>query len=99
MEKKIGILNISPDNRFKMETIPLKTVRSVPLDSPILDGNMDCTHKGKYVFSNKKKRFVTAHALSKCLEQIKWQRLLLTSAPMSELPSNISTMVSRFRIF
>jgi len=27
LEKKIGILNISPDNRFKMETIPLKTVR------------------------------------------------------------------------
>ena len=27
MEKKVGILSISPDNRFKIEAIPLQTVR------------------------------------------------------------------------
>ena len=36
---------------------------------------------------------VTALDLFKCLKQIKQESLLLTCAPISELPSNISTMV------
>ena len=35
-------------------------------------------------------RFVTALDLIKCLKQIKLQRLLLTCAPISELPSYLS---------
>ena len=39
--------------------------------------------------------FVTALDLIKCLKQVKYQRLLITCAPigMSKLPSNISTIV------
>ena len=44
------------------------------------------------LFWRKKTRFVTALDLIKCLEQIKLQRLLLTSAPISELARNIITM-------
>ena len=40
----------------------------------------------------KKIRYVTPLDLIKCLEQIKKTTLLLTGAPMAELPSNISTM-------
>ena len=42
--------------------------------------------------SEKKIRFVTALDLIKYLKQIKYNRFLLTYAPISELPSNISTM-------
>ena len=48
--------------------------------------------KEKKVVSGKKIRVVTVLDLIKCLKQIKWQRLLLTYAPISELPSNISTV-------
>ena len=40
-----------------------------------------------------KNRFVTALDLIKCLKQIKQQILLLTYAPISELPSSISTSI------
>ena len=45
--------------------------------------NMLRTHKAKYVFSEKKIKFVTALNLIKCLKQIKLQRLLLPCAPIS----------------
>ena len=54
--------------------------------------NMLCTHGGKVVFSVKKPQFVTALDLITCLKQIKKQKLLLTCAPLSKLPSDISTM-------
>ena len=38
---------------------------------------------------------VHVHDLIKCLKQVKKQRLLLTNAPISELPSSTSTMISR----
>ena len=40
-----------------------------------------------------KSQYVTALYLIECLKQIKWQRLILTCAPISELPSHISTVV------
>ena len=49
--------------------------------------NILCTHEGKKV------RFVPVLVLMECLKQIKLQTLILTCAPISELPSNISTMV------
>ena len=52
--------------------------------------NMLCTHKGKYIFSDKDNRFVTALDLIKCLKQIKYQILFLTCASISELPSIIT---------
>ena len=39
------------------------------------------------------KQFVTSLDLVNCLKQIKEQRLLLTCTPISELPSNISTII------
>ena len=42
--------------------------------------------------SDEKIRHVAALDLIKCLQHMKWQRFLLTCAPISELPSNISTM-------
>ena len=48
------------------------------------------TYEGNKVFSDKK--IGPALDLIKCLKQIKYQRLLLTCAPISELPSNMSTM-------
>ena len=44
------------------------------------------THAGKNM------RIVTGLDLTGCLKQIKYQRLHLTCAPISELPSNIRTM-------
>ena len=44
------------------------------------------THEGKKI------QFVTALDLIKCLTLIKLQILLLTCAPISELPSNINTV-------
>ena len=38
---------------------------------------------------------MTALDLIKCLRQIRQQRLLLTCAPISELPSNISTWMKK----
>ena len=50
------------------------------------------THEGKWVFSDKNTRFVTALDVIKCLEQVEYEILRLTCAPLNELPSNISTM-------
>ena len=60
----------------------------------ILDGNSDLlrTHEGKYAFSEKTFRFVTALDLIECLKQIKRKRLLIMCAFNSELPSDKSTM-------
>ena len=44
------------------------------------------------LFREKKIQFVTALDLIECLKQIKYQRLLLTYPPISELPPNISSM-------
>ena len=55
--------------------------------------------KEKKFFSEKKIRIVTALDLIKCLKQIKEYRLHLTCAPITGLPSKISTMgksLSRF---
>ena len=38
-------------------------------------------------------RFVTAVGLNKCSKQIKYQRLLLTCAPIYELPYHIGVLV------
>ena len=59
------------------------------------DGNSEhvahiCNKKG--YFWGGKIRFMTALDLNKCLKLIKLQRLLLTFALISKLPSNISTM-------
>ena len=47
-------------------------------------------------FPKKKKKikFKTTLDLIKGFKQIKYQRLILTCAPISELPSNISTMAA-----
>ena len=47
-------------------------------------------------FRRKFIRYVTARNLIKCLQQIKQHRLLLTRAPSSEIPSNISTLCSYY---
>ena len=49
------------------------------------------THERRKIGNSlrKKIRGVTALVLIKCLKQIKVQRMLLTCAPFSELPSNI----------
>ena len=44
-------------------------------------------------FRRGKIRFDPSLDLNKCLKQIKLQRLFLTCAPISELPSNISSMI------
>ena len=54
--------------------------------------NMLHTHEGKISFRRKKPRFVTVLHLIKYLKQVKYQRLLNTCAPISELPSDTSTM-------
>ena len=54
--------------------------------------NMLRMRERKYVFSDTNIRFVAALDLIKGLKQIKYERLLLTCAPISELPSNISAM-------
>ena len=48
--------------------------------------------KENRLFRTKNIQFVTALNQIKCLKHIRWQRLLLTCAPISELPSNIGTM-------
>ena len=48
--------------------------------------NMFCAQEGKQV------GFVTALNLIKCCKKIKLQRFILTCAPISDLPSDISTM-------
>ena len=53
------------------------------------------THEGKYVFSGKNTRFVTALDVIKCLEQVEKQILRPTGAHLNELPSNITTMIKR----
>ena len=55
--------------------------------------NMLRTLKAKCVFLEKKIRFVTALDLIECLREIKKMRLLLTCTPISELPSNINTLI------
>ena len=54
--------------------------------------NLLSTHGEKYVFSKIKNRYVAALDQSICLKQIEQQILLLTCAPISEIPSNNSTM-------
>ena len=55
--------------------------------------NMLRTHEGNVYLSEENKiRFVTALDLIKCLKQDEYQRLPLTCAPISELPSNTSTV-------
>ena len=52
------------------------------------------TCEGNQVFSEEEKiRFVTALDLNKCLSQIRKQISLRTCAPISELPSNVSSMI------
>ena len=58
----------------------------------ILDGsskNTLHTHEGKYVFSDKKYPICDC---SRTNQKVKEQSLLLTCAPIYELPSNIITM-------
>ena len=51
------------------------------------------TQAGKWVFSGKNTRFVTALDVIKCLKQVKKPSVFcLTCATVNELPSNISTM-------
>ena len=57
--------------------------------------NMLRAHEIKWDLSQKKNLFVTSLDLSKYLKQIKEHRFLLTCAPISELPSTISTMQPR----
>ena len=62
----------------------------------ILDGNSEDDAHALWkicIFGEQKIRFVTDLDLIKCLEQIKYQRLLRTCASISELLSNISTLV------
>ena len=62
----------------------------------ISDGNSEhIAHAQKKIdyCGEKKCRVVTALVLIKCLKQIKFQIFLLTCAPISELPSHISTMM------
>ena len=54
--------------------------------------NMLRTHEENRSSQRKKIRFVSALDQIKCLEQIKYPRLLLTCAPISELPSNKRTI-------
>ena len=64
-----------------------------------LDGNSEHVAHAwkKWVFPKRHKiRFVTTLNLIKCLKHIKKQRLRLTCAPISDLPSNISTMLGTF---
>ena len=61
------------------------------------------THNSTYVSKNgsfleKKNRFVTTLDLIKGFKQIKLQRLHHTCAPISELPSNISTMFKSVKL-
>ena len=44
-------------------------------------------------------RLATARDLIKCLKQTKYKILLLTEAPISELPSSISIMTETMKTF
>ena len=52
------------------------------------------THKKIGLYGEKKIKFLTAFDQIMCLKQNKSHRLLLTHAPISELPSDISTMAA-----
>ena len=54
------------------------------------------THERKKAFSDENIRFMTYLDLNKRLKHIKWQILLLTCAPISKLPSTISTMAASY---
>ena len=54
-----------------------------------------CEHMKENRSFWREKITVTALNLFKCLNQIRTQKLILTCAPISELPSNISTMLCR----
>ena len=56
----------------------------------MINRDMLRSHKGK--ICRIKNPICDCFGQSKCLSQIKKQKLLLTYAPISELPSNISTM-------
>ena len=60
----------------------------------ILDRNSEhVAHaRRKGLYGEKKNRFMTVLGLIKCLKQIKYQILLLTCAPISELPSDTIAM-------
>ena len=64
----------------------------------ILDGNKMRVHEGKKGPLGGKIEFVTALDLIKCLKQLNYLRLLLTFASISELPSNISTMLFALKL-
>ena len=57
----------------------------------ILDGNSGHVAHGRRKLFRKKVGISTSLDLIKCLKPTKKQRLLLTRAPVSELPSNISS--------
>ena len=81
-------------NRFFYNYVLLRFLRKILRFIPSLylcisDENSDhIAHAWvKYVFSEKKKiRFVTTLCQVKCLKQIKYQRFILTWAPIFELP-------------
>ena len=58
-----------------------------------------CAAWRKRYFRRKKVRLKTVLELSRCLKQIKKQRLFHTCAPNYELPSHISTMQKRHLIY
>ena len=60
--------------------------------SPMVTHYMLRTHDEKYVFSGKNTLFVPDLELIKSLIKVKKKRLLLTCAPIYEIPSNINTM-------
>ena len=62
----------------------------------MVTSNMLRVYEGIIVFLEKK-IIVSVLDLIKCLKQIKQQLVLLTCAPNSELPSNISTMLLTLR--
>ena len=67
----------------------------------VLDGNSENVAHARSKngsFLEKKNRFVTTLDLIKGFKQIKLQRLHHTCAPISELPSNISTMFKSVKL-
>ena len=60
---------------------------------------MLCTHEGKLGFYEEKNPIcMTAPDLIKCLKQIKYQKVLLACETISDLPSNISTMLCIYEL-
>ena len=59
----------------------------------MVNRNMLHTHEGKYVFSEKKIDLQLLSMSSNALNRLNIRDLLLKCAAISELPSNIGTMV------